>query len=327
MLYYRLLFLFMLILGGSCQSIDEPGTLVPPTVDQDPTLSQINVSVAGHTRSLHCFTYGNPENPPLFVLHGSYDEIRSYRVLQILSDRYFIVMWSQRGCGLSERITEAEFTFASQVEEVEQVKARFAPNRPITLYAHSMGGGTAAAFSARHPEQVRQLILGEPIVLQGSAMDKIWKELVEFDYTNNGWNEMAQMNDVLPAKTHEELDYRALMMLRSNMTKYFCDRNNPPAWPVWRIGGFVEMIRNKRMGNAQSGFTYDFSEGLKVYTNEVLILGGTCSGLGYRNQITYNQPLFTNAKVVKIESAGHRYLAEQFEQTIQAMKSYLYEYQ
>ncbi|MDJ1471032.1 alpha/beta fold hydrolase [Cytophagaceae bacterium DM2B3-1] len=327
-MYKTILSLFFLLLSfQGCRSIDEPGTLVPPTTDQDPALSQISVNVAGHTRSLHCFTYGDPQNPPLFVLHGSYDEIRSYRVLQILSDKYYVVMWSQRGCGLSERITESEFTFDSQVEEVEQVKALFAPDRPITLYAHSMGGGTAAMFTARHPDQVRQLILGEPLVLQGSAMDKIWKDLVEFDYTNTGWNEMAQLNDALPAKTHEELDYRALMMLKSNMTKYFCDRNNPPDWPVWRIGGFVEMVRNKRIGNAQSGFSYDFSIGLKDYPNQVLIMGGTCSGLGFANQTTYNQPLFANAKVIKIENAGHRYLAEQFEQTIQAMKGYLYEYQ
>ncbi|PIO47543.1 MAG: hypothetical protein CMR00_09575, partial [[Chlorobium] sp. 445] len=56
----------------SCREIDEQGALVPPTADQDRQLPQISITVAGKTRAVHLETFGNPNNPPLFVLHGSY---------------------------------------------------------------------------------------------------------------------------------------------------------------------------------------------------------------------------------------------------------------
>ena len=44
--------------------------LVPPTADQDLSLPQIKITVAGHARAIHIETFGDPLNPTLIVLHG-----------------------------------------------------------------------------------------------------------------------------------------------------------------------------------------------------------------------------------------------------------------
>lgn len=315
------------LLWTSCQTTEDLGRLVPPTVDQDPALPQITVEVAGQRRALHLRTFGDPARPPLFVLHGTYDDIRSYLPLcRSLSEKYFVVIWSQRGCGLSERITEEEFTFDSIVEEIRQVKQRFAPDRPITLFGHSWGGALASLYVSRYPQQVNQLILGEPMFLRGQDMQQVFTQLIDFSYGNAGWNEFGEMNRFLSSGDHDQLDYKAAMMLRSNMVLYFCDRDNSPAYAFWRVGGYIEFVRNKRLGNPQQGFPYDFSVGLEKFTRPVLIIGTTCSSLGFDNQTKLTQPLFPDATVVKIENAGHRYLVEKPAESLAIFRNYLTEF-
>lgn len=84
----------------ACDVLDTetPGALVPPTADQDPSLPQILVDVAGHTRALHLRTFGDPERPVLLVLPGGPGtDFRLLLPLQELSDRYYGIL-AGRAC-------------------------------------------------------------------------------------------------------------------------------------------------------------------------------------------------------------------------------------
>ncbi len=316
------------LLTAGCQKIDDLGVLVPPTVDQDPNLPGVSVNVAGKQRLIHVRTFGNASNPPLFILHGSYTDTRPYRnICESLSDKYYVVIWDQRGCGLSERITEDEFTLESAVEEINAMKAIYAPNQKVTVIGQSWGGGLATLYTSKNPEKVAQLLLIEPMPLTGEDMQKLFKTIVAFRYDNGSWNNMARHGQAISPQDHEQIDYRAMMILRSTMTVgYHCDGNNPPVWPIHRVGGFLEYVRNKRLGNPLSGFAYDFTQGIQNYKDTVLILGGSCSSLGYAMQQQYSKPHFVNAQVVEIKDAGHRMNMEKFDEVMTAIKSFLKEY-
>lgn len=160
--------------------------------------------------------------------------------------------------------------------------------------------------------------------LTGDDMQKLFKTIVEFRYDNGSWNNLARHGQAISPKDHEQIDYRAMMILRSTMTSgYHCDGNNPPPWQVHRVGGFLEYVRNKRLGNPISGFTYDFTKGIQNYQDTVLILGGSCSSVGYEMQRQYSKPHFANAKVVEIKDAGHRMNMEKFDEVMAAIKSFL----
>ena len=45
---------------AACLDPEEPGLLVPPTVDEDPALPRLDVTVAGHARGLHLERFGDP---------------------------------------------------------------------------------------------------------------------------------------------------------------------------------------------------------------------------------------------------------------------------
>ncbi len=322
------LYILAVALFLGCEKIDRIGILVPPTVDQDPNLPSVSVNVAGKERLIHVRTFGNPNNPVLLVLHGSFTDTRAYRnICEALSDKYYVVIWDQRGCGLSERITEAEFTLETAVEEINAMKNIYSPNRKVTVIGQSWGGGLATLYTSKNPEKVSQLLLIEPMPLTGDDMQKLFKSIVAFRYDNNSWNNLARHGQALSPSDHAQIDYRAMMILRSTMTSgYHCDGNNPPEWPVHRVGGFLEYVRNKRLGNPMSGFTYNFVDGIQNYRDTVRILGGSCSSLGYAMQLQYSKPRFPNAEIIEIRNAGHRMNMEKFDAVMSAIKSFLKEY-
>ena len=152
----------------SCQKIDDIGVLVPPTVDQDSNLPSVAINVAGRQRLIHVRTFGNANNPVLFVLHGSFTDTRAYRnICESLSDKYYVVIWDQRGCGLSERITEDEFTLETAVDEINAMKNIYSPTSKVTIIGQSWGGGLATLYTSKNPEKVEQLLLIEPMPLTG----------------------------------------------------------------------------------------------------------------------------------------------------------------
>jgi proline iminopeptidase len=318
--------LVLLFLSIRCSLIDpeEPGALVPPTVDQDPLIPQMKITVAGYTRSIHIQTFGTPNNPALFILHGSASDYRPFLPLQILADKYFVVMWDQRGSGLSERITKGEITWDSVVEEIDQIKTQFSPDKPVTVIGHSFGGAYSALYMSRRPQNVYQAVLAEPGPgLNRDIFDETSRDLIDINLTEEVLNDMLWHSEFLSAKDHEQMDYKYLMNHHSTIPKFYCDKKNLPPWPVWRVGAYLEHIRQQRLLEDKD---YNFAAGLDEFPRKVLILGSECSAIGYDFQVKYHQNLFKDAEVVLIKNSGHRLFTEQFDDVLQALYKYLEEY-
>jgi proline iminopeptidase len=327
-LFWGLVFLFfaisLAIPPTGCRRLDDEGVLVPPTVEQDANLPSVTITVAGQTLKLHTLTYGVRNQPVLFVLHGSYSDNRAYQDLcRRLSERYFVVCWAQRGCGLSERITREEFSLASAYNEIKAMKEYYSPNAPVTLVGHSWGGGIATGYAGQHPTDVKQLAVIEPMPLKAADMDKLWSEIFKLNLLAAEYNDFGRSNEVLAPKDHAALDYRAQMQLRNSMARYHCDQKNAPQWPIWRVGAQVELYRSQELGYPGIGFKYDFTKGLSNYTTPVLILGGTCGGLRAEIQREYTLKHFVDARVESIGPAGHRLIVEQLDLTTTALFNYL----
>jgi len=315
-------FLFFLFII-SCEEIDEPGRLVPVTVDQNPALPQIKIHVANQERSIHYLTYGNQDNPPLYILHGSLSDMRAYIPLaKELSDNYFVVLWDLRGNGLSERVTADELSYEAMVEEIEQVRLHFSPNQKITLIGHSWSAVFAALYLGDYHENINQIILMEPFGLNDEVMDKVD---VPMNLTSLHFLDMFYSTKYLTAKSNEELDFQMLAVLKSGVRDYFCDPENLPEWPVWRVGGLA-LIVWERIILSGTQYDYDFTEGLKEYQDTVLLIGSGCSPIGYAFQRDYNANFFSKSKTVLISNSGHRMLTEQFDMVVEKIKAYLYEY-
>src|SRR5688572_3886103 len=99
------------LLMTSCEKermLNEPGNLVPKTVDQDLSLPAIAVNGT----LLHAEAFGHPDSTIIVMLHGGPGD--DYRVLLNCADLagygYRVVFYDQRGSGLSQRMPHDSYT-------------------------------------------------------------------------------------------------------------------------------------------------------------------------------------------------------------------------
>ena len=319
----KILILLIFTIFLSCENTDDFNAIVPATVDQNKDLTSVSINVAGHVRLVHYRTFGNPENPVFFILHGSVSDMRAYLPLQIFADKYYVVMWDMRGNGLSERCTAEELAIDEMANEIDAMKQIFSPNKPITIMGHSWSAFFTACYIALYPNSVDQAILIEPNGLKDEFMKDVGMALNLF---TEGYMDMMLTNKYLTTKDHEMLDYQGQAMLTSAVRNFYCDLNNLPEWPVWRIGAYALIVWEKSI--LKNGkFSFDYTHGLSEFQRKVLIVGTECSPIGYNFQEQFHKPLFKEAEVLRIENSGHRLITEQFDSLVSGLKKYLTLYQ
>jgi proline iminopeptidase len=295
-----------LLLLSACgaASTEAPGALVPPTADEDPALPQVSLVVGGHSRAVHVRTFGDPASPVLLVLHGGPGaDFRLMLPLAALADRHHVVMWDQRGAGLSERVPEEELTLDAFDEEIAAIHARFAPGRRISLVGHSFGGDLALRYAARHPDRVDQLALVEPGPFDRRARAHYDGGQGSGSVLDGDLHEILWMNEVLSPSDHAAMDYRLLAGLRASTSDFYCAGQAPREYVLWRWGAYALHVLNARVRDADDGL--DWSDGIAAFPSEVLVIAGSCGDAGAEFQRRYNLPLLPSRRLVEISGAGH----------------------
>lgn len=321
----RILLIFSAILFlniSACMKSSYQNALVPATVNENPELPSLTVKVADRERMIHYRTFGNPDNPVLFVIHGSLSDMRAFLPFEVFADKYYTVMWDLRGNGLSERCTAPELKIEEMVNEIRALKHIFSPDRAVSIVAHSWAGLFAARYMALYPSETKQAVLIEPYMLSSEIADSA---NVKLDLFTEGFIDAIYQSNYLSAKDHEMLDYQGLGVLNAGVTNFYCDPDDLPEWPVWRVGVYAAVTWENQITDG-AAFDYNYTEGLSEYKNKVLLVGGSCSPIGYEFQQKYHKPLFRNAEVLGIENAGHRLVTEKFDLLVKGVKNYLSEY-
>ncbi|PLX14112.1 MAG: hypothetical protein C0598_02145, partial [Marinilabiliales bacterium] len=216
----------MALLITSCSKvndIDEPGNILPKTVDEDPLLPRISVNGT----DLHAESFGDINNPIIIFLHGGpgsdyrpmistkgvenasrYPDERSITNggLSQLQDEFYCVFYDQRGGGLSPRFDKGEITFDIYIEDLnaiieyyleKKVKETGVQDTQVYIFGWSYGGTLATGYINKYPSKVKSVVLYEPGPLSKSVWDylkdntvsvfsgigKKWLE--EYLYANN----------------------------------------------------------------------------------------------------------------------------------------------
>jgi len=86
-----------------------------------------------------------------------------------LSERFRLIRYDERGCGLSDW-DAADVSFDAWVQDLEQVVDTAAPKR-FALFGMSQGVPVAIAYAAKHPERVSHLILYGGLLRGALAQD------------------------------------------------------------------------------------------------------------------------------------------------------------
>jgi pimeloyl-ACP methyl ester carboxylesterase len=128
--------------------------------------------------------YGDTSRPVLLVLHGITDSGECWADLaDRLGSSYRIVAPDALGHGSSDRFTR------EQLESADPIEHMYAPLVPLLedigpalVMGHSMGGGLAAALTARRPDLVRASVLEDPVWIDpgGAGREQVTRDRVAF---------------------------------------------------------------------------------------------------------------------------------------------------
>lgn len=262
--------LTFLLLSCTKVQIDEPGNLVPKTVDQDPSLPSINVNGA----MLHSEAFGHPDSTMVVCIHGGPGN--DYRYLlnckDLINHGYRVVFYDQRGSGLSQRFAKKSYTsiglgaLDAIYDELSGVIAHYrtSPGQKVYLVGHSWGGMLATAYAGRHPTRIQGLAVAEPGGLKWDDVMEYTKESRSFSLFSEVSNDATYLDQFITGKenNHEILDYKfAIMASKNDITG---DDGTEPG-SFWRLGAVI----NRSFTELGKDYEPNFDDGISNFNVSV----------------------------------------------------------
>lgn len=120
----------------------------------------------------HVRTWGRPEWPKIFFLHGWMDVSASFQfVVDAMHKDWHVIAPDWRGFGLSEWARHG-YWFPDYIADLDALIAHFSPQQAVNVFGHSMGGNVANLYAGIRPACVAKLILAEGFGLPPSRPEK-----------------------------------------------------------------------------------------------------------------------------------------------------------
>jgi len=106
----------------------------------------------------HVLTWGDADAPPLFLVHGWMDVAASFQFLvDAFAHERHVVAPDLRGYGGSAWQPQG-YWFPDYVADLEALIERYAPDRPVDIVGHSLGGNVAMIYAGVRPARVRRVV-------------------------------------------------------------------------------------------------------------------------------------------------------------------------
>ena len=153
-----------------------------------------------HRIRLHYLDWGKNDGPAIVFLHGGGLNAHTWDIVCLmLRADYRCVALDQRGHGDSEWEPTADYSFESQIRDIEGFVEKLGLERPL-LVGHSMGGFAAMGYAMRHAMKMAGLALvdvGPELSMDGAkrirdfvSQDRVLDSVDEFVQRAMAFNPM-----------------------------------------------------------------------------------------------------------------------------------------
>lgn len=340
----KLLLFFSVLSILSCEKMDmnEPGNLVPKTVDLDSSLPYIEINGT----KLHAETFGDITNPILIFVPGGpgtdycafinrqgtkkqsrYSDQRTLHRLGLdqLQDEYFCVFFEPRGAGLSPRFDRGTLTISRYHDDLNAIidhyltmkeNATGMSNEKVVLAGHSFGGLYVTSFVNKYPERIKDVVLFEPTPLSKEVFDVLIQTSV-FSMLGEEWlNEYLYSLEHLSYEDHERADYHRILGFSGS----FPELEYPENVPLWRYGTYanIDLSEDTFMKD-----DYDITSNLNQFEGRALFIkGGNTRALdddGWELQISH----YKNHQSKTVPNTGHYMIWENPDFTSELVREFL----
>jgi pimeloyl-ACP methyl ester carboxylesterase len=273
---------------------------------------------------LHYVDWGNPDAPPLLLVHGGQDHCRNWDwVAQRLRDRYHVIAPDLRGHGDSAWALGGGYDMAAYVYDLAQLVHQKA-DAPVTMIAHSLGAGIALNYSGVFPESIARLVAIEglgpsPAVIAEQARRPVDERL-------RSWAAERRKNSGRVARRYPRLEDAISRMAEENahlspeqarhLTIHGAQQNEDGTYS-WKFDNAA------RSGGGVNGLSHEDQHRLwgKI-TAPVLLVRGADSWAS-DPVIDGRIQHFANARLVNFEGAGHWVHHDQLEPFMAEVEAFL----
>jgi proline iminopeptidase len=158
----------------------------------------------GDGHSLYWELSGNPDGRPVVFLHGGPGGASSpAHRRQFNPEKYKILVFDQRGCGLSTPFASLDNnTTWDLVEDIERLRTQVAKVDKWQAFGGSWGSTLALAYAQKYPERVTELVLRGIFLFDQYELDWLYKEGGASSLYPDKWEDFANF---IPDDEHDDL--------------------------------------------------------------------------------------------------------------------------
>lgn len=270
---------------------------------------------------LHYVDWGNPEKPPLLLIHGGRDHARNWDwVAQALRDDYHIIAPDLRGHGDSQWAIGGSYAMVDYTLDVAQL-LRALDIEKITIIGHSLGGSIALQYSGTYPDRVHKVVaiegLGPPPELlkeQPPAHQRMRVWISEMRaLAKRHPHRYATLDDAV--RRMQDANPRLTPEQARHLTIYGSYRDEDGTY-LWKFDNYVR---------ASSPYLFNMVDAIDIWkqiTCPVLLLRGTESWAS-DPEIDGRARNFQNYTFHNIEGAGHWVHHDQLEVFLGHVRTFL----
>ena len=307
----------LMFTSTSCEKIDSYDELVPQTVELDKSLPSLSVN--GTT--LHAETFGDPNDPLIIGIHGGPgDDYKSIINLKdFANDGYFVVLYDQRGCGLSQRHNADAFSTQVMIDDLEAVINHYRqPGKKLILAGHSWGAMLATAYINQHPYEVDGMVLMEPGGFTWDDTKEYLSRSRKINIFNEGTNDILYQDQFLTGDDHATLDYKSALGAASNHIGDNVNGLSGPT-PFWRSGAVCSSALFDYVDEQPFDFTTNLSQ---VNIPILFVYSELNEAYGLEHSQLVSSP-FQNVQMFKVMGSGHEVVHSGWNNLYPTAKTYL----
>ena len=272
--------------------------------------------------SYHVQIWGTPsaDKVPLVLMHGWMDVAASYQfVVDALSHDHYVIAPDWRGYGQTDSGGVDNFWFPDYLADLDFLLDHYAPQTPVNLVGHSMGGNVVMLYAGVRPERIRRLVNLEGFGMPATTPDQAPKRYARW------MDELKQLHrGELALRPYESADGVARRLMKTNprlsqdkanwLAQHWAAANAQGEWTI--LGEAAHKITNANL--------YQLPEVLEIYKNismPVLAVEASDNSLdmwwnGKFKLQEYHERLqhVSQVEIARIDDAGHMMHHDQPEQ-------------
>ncbi len=263
--------------------------------------------------SVHYRDQGNPDGPPIVLLHGNSATLHTWDLLaDRLGGKYRIITLTLPGHGLTGPNADHDYSFKGMEEAVNLVTDQLALDH-FVLGGNSMGGWISWRYALAHPEKIDALLLLDASGMPLREGEEAPPLNLAFRLLGNPMGRFI-LRYVTPRSALEK-SLRQSVSVEDFIDDAVIDRY----WELYRIPGNREASGERFLVDREP----QFADRIGEITAPVLILWGAEDQLIYASAATTFAERLPQAETVIYDGVGHIPMEEAPDETAADIDAFL----